>query len=94
MQLFSIHNKFIFCIERWCFYYNARVCILNFEKCRLNIMNDFYNISKINHPGFEKTCMTFKRHYYWLEMKKDVKYYVDKCLKYQVFNTSKKHGLL
>ena len=65
-------------------YYNGRVCIPKFGEHRLNIMNDFYDIPIAGHPGFQKTYVSFKHHFYWLGMKKNIKEYVARCLKCQV----------
>lgn len=65
-------------------YYNGRVCIPKAGEYRLNIMNNLHDIPIAGHPGFQKTYMAVKRHYYWPGMKKDVKEYVERCLKCQV----------
>ncbi len=77
-------------------YYNSRVCIPNFGEYRLNMMHDLHDIPIAGHPGFQKTNIAVKRHYYWRGMKKDVKDYVDRCLKCQVSKSEqvKNPGLL
>lgn len=65
-------------------YYNARVCIPKFGEYRLKIMHDFHDIPVAGHPGFQKTYMATKRHYYWEGMKGDIKSYVERCLTCQV----------
>jgi hypothetical protein len=46
-------------------------------------MNNLHDIPIAGHPGFQKTYMAIKRHYYWPGMKKDIKEYVERCLKCQ-----------
>jgi hypothetical protein len=65
-------------------YYNSRVCIPKFGEYRLNIMHDCHDIPIAGHPGFQKTYMAIKHHYYWQGMKSDIKNYVERCLKCQV----------
>ena len=77
-------------------YYKCRVCVPKFGEYRLDIMNNLHDIPIAGHPGFQKTYMAVKRHYYWPGMKRDVKEYVDRCLKCQVSKSEqvKNPGLL
>ena len=77
-------------------YYKGRVCIPKLGEYRLNIMNDLHDIPIAGHPGFQKTYMAVKRHYHWPGMKRDVKEYVERCLKCQVSKSEqvKNPGLL
>jgi hypothetical protein len=65
-------------------YYNNRVCIPNFGEYRLNITRELHDIPVAGHPGFQKTYMAIKRHYFWPGMKRDIKLYVERCFKCQV----------
>ena len=62
-------------------YYNGRVCVPKFGEHSLSIMNNLHDIPIAGHPSFQKTYMAVKRHYYWPGMKKDIKEYVERCLK-------------
>ena len=77
-------------------YYNGKVCVPKFGEYRLNIINNLHDIPIAGHPGFQKTYMAVKRHYYWPGMKKDIKEYVERCLKCQISKTEqvKDPGLL
>jgi hypothetical protein len=59
-------------------------------------MHDCHDIPIAGHPGFQKTYMAIKCHYYWQGMKGDIKNYVERCLKCQVLKIEqvKNPGLL
>ena len=77
-------------------YYNGRVCVPKFGEYRLNVINNLHDIPIAGHPGFQKTYMAVKRHYYWLGMKKNIKEYIERCFKCQVSKSEqvKDPGLL
>jgi len=51
-------------LEDGILYYNARISIPKQGKFRFNIMHDFHDVPIAGHPGFQKTYMAIKRHYY------------------------------
>jgi hypothetical protein len=54
------------------------------HRCGVNARQAGIAYESPSHPGFQKTYMAIKRHYYWQEMKADIKNYVERCLKCQV----------
>ena len=77
-------------------YYNGKVCVPKFGEHKLNIINNLHDIPIAGHPGFQKAYMAVKRYYYWSGMKKNIKEYVERCLKCQVSKSEqvKDPGLL
>ena len=77
-------------------YYYGKVCVTKFEEHKLNIINNLHDIPIPCHSGFQKTYMVVKRPYYWLGMKKNIKEYIERCLKCQVSKSEqvKNPGLL
>ena len=45
-------------------YYNGRVYVPKSGEYKLNIINDLHDIPIAGHPGFQKTNMSVKCHYY------------------------------
>jgi len=59
-------------------------------------VHDLHDTPIVGHPGFQKTYMAIKWHYYCQGMKRDIKEYVERCLQCQVLKVEqvKNHVLL
>ena len=79
LKYFEVKNKIL--------YYDDKVCVPKFGEHKLNIMNNLHDIPIAGHPCFQKIYMTGKYYYYWPSLKKNIKDYIVRCLRCQVFKS-------
>jgi transposase InsO family protein len=60
------------------------------------LLSEMHKVPYVGHPGYQKTIATVKKLYYWLGMKKEVAYFISKCLECQKVKAEHRHpaGLL
>lgn len=60
------------------------------------ILQEFHVVPYAGHPGYHKTLTTIKNEYFWPGLKKEVVYFISKCLEFQRVKVEHKHpvGLL
>ena len=61
-------------------YYKSRICDIEVENYRKNIIYDCHDIPISGHPGFQKTRALVKKRYFWSGLKRDVNDHVKRCL--------------
>jgi len=64
-------------------YMEGRIYVPNNKKLREEILKEHYDPVDIGHPGQHRMLELLKRTYWWPGLKKDIKKYVQECLKYQ-----------
>jgi hypothetical protein len=55
------------------------------------ILREMHNVPYAGHPGYQKTIVVVKRQYYWPGMKKEVVYFIAKCLECQKVKDEHRH---
>jgi hypothetical protein len=60
------------------------------------ILNEMHNVPYVGHPGYQKIVTTFKSHYFWPGMKKEITEYIARCMECQKVKSKHRHptGLL
>jgi hypothetical protein len=55
-----------------------------------------HNVTYAGHPGYQKTVVAVKRHYFWPSMKREIAEYIARCMKCQKVKAEHRHlaGLL
>ena len=64
-------------------YVEGRIYILNNKKIQEEILKENYDLVDIGHLGQHKMLELFKRTYWWLGLKENIKRYVQGCFKCQ-----------
>ena len=60
--------------------YGSRLCVLNAEVLKKDIIEEAHNSAYAMHPGSTKMYRTLKDNYWWSGMKKDIAEFVARCL--------------
>jgi hypothetical protein len=47
------------------------------------ILHEMHNVPYEGHPGYHKIVATFKSHYFWLGMKKEIAEYITRCMEFR-----------
>jgi hypothetical protein len=50
--------------------YKNRVYVPNVRELKLAILKEMHNVAYVGHPGYQKTVVAVKSHYFWPSMKK------------------------
>jgi hypothetical protein len=76
--------------------YKNKICIPNVQDLKIMILHEMHNVPYVGHPGYQKTVATFKSHYFWLGMKRDMAEYITRCMECQKVKDEHRHpaGLL
>jgi hypothetical protein len=76
--------------------YRGSIYVPNSQELKKMILREMHNVPYVGHLGYHKTITTIKRQYYWLDMKKEVEYFIVKCLECQKVKVEHRHpaGLL
>ena len=61
-------------------YHKGRLCVSADKGVKIKLLHEAHNTVFIMHPGGNKMYQDLKQYYGWQEMKKDMTYYVSKCL--------------
>jgi len=61
------------------FIYKDRLYILNLVELKMIIMDEIHKNPYSRHPGYQNIIATTRKHYYWIEMKKDILEYIAIC---------------
>jgi hypothetical protein len=77
--------------EDWILMYRRRFYVLNDQELKNSILLEMHKVPYFGHPSYEKTIVTFKKQYFWLGMKKEVVYFIVRCLKYQKVKAEHRH---
>ena len=64
-------------------YVDGRIYVPNCQKIREKIFQENYEPVDIEHPGQQRMMDLIKRNYWWLEIKNNVKKYIQGCFKCQ-----------
>ena len=64
-------------------YMEGKIYIPNNRKLREEILKEHHDLADIGHPGQHRMLELLKRTYWWPGLKKDIKKYVQGCLKCQ-----------
>jgi hypothetical protein len=54
-------------------------------------LKQIHNVPYAGHPGYQKTIAVVKSQYYWSGMKKEVAYFIAKCLEFQKVKDEHRH---
>ena len=60
-----------------------RMCVPEYGELKRDIMEEAHSSAYAIHPGSTKMYRTFKEHYWWNGMKKEIASFVFRCLTYQ-----------
>ena len=60
-----------------------RMCVPEYGELKRDIMEEAHSSAYAMHPGSTKMYKTFKEHYWWNGMKKEIASFVSRCLTYQ-----------
>ena len=52
----------------------------NVQDLKHMILHEMHNVPYAGHPGYQKTVVVVKRHYFWPRMKKEIVEYIAKCM--------------
>jgi hypothetical protein len=44
------------------------------------ILHEIHNVPYAGHPGYQKTVVVVRSHYFWLGMKKEIAEYITRCM--------------
>ena len=69
----------------------GRVCVLDFDGLRQEILKEAHESAYSMHPGSTKMYRTLKPYYWWPGMKKDMAKYVAECLVCQQVKAEHQH---
>jgi hypothetical protein len=60
------------------------------------ILHEMHNGPYAGHPGYQKTVVVIKSHYFWLGMKREIIEYIARCMECQKVKAKNRHlvGLL
>jgi len=64
-------------------YMKGRIYVPNNKKLKEKILQENHDSVDIGHPGQQQMLELIKRNYWWPELKKDIKKYVQGCFKCQ-----------
>ena len=64
-------------------YVDGRIYIPNNKKIQEQILQENHDPVNIGHPGQQRMIKLIKRNYWWLDIKEDIKKYVQECMKCQ-----------
>jgi hypothetical protein len=71
--------------------YRGRNYVPNSHELKKMILREIHNVPYVGHPGYQKTIAAIKIQYYWLGMKKEVVYFIAKCLECQKVKVDNRH---
>jgi hypothetical protein len=76
--------------------YKNTIYIPNFQNLKHMIFHEMHNVRYAGHPGYQKTLVVFKSHYFWLGMKKYIVEYITRCMEFHKVKAKHRHptGLL
>jgi hypothetical protein len=60
--------------------YKCRVYVSNDHEFKSLIFSKMHRDPYVEHPGYQKTIVTIRKQYFWLGMKKEVLYFIARCL--------------
>jgi hypothetical protein len=62
--------------------YKNRIYVPNDKELKLAILKEMNNVTYAGHPGYQKTVVAIKSHYFWLGMKKEIAEYITICMEF------------
>jgi hypothetical protein len=71
--------------------YRGRIYVPNSQQLKNLILREMHNVPYVGHPGYQKTISIVKSQYYWPGMKKEVFYFIAKCLECQKVKFEHRH---
>jgi hypothetical protein len=71
--------------------YRGIIYVPNSNELKNLIFREMHNVPYVGHPGYRKTIATIKSQYYWPGMKKEVAYFIARCLECQKVKTEHTH---
>jgi hypothetical protein len=76
--------------------YKNIIYVPNVQYLKLVILHEMHNVPYARHPGYQKTVVEVKIHYFWLGMKKEIVEYIARCMECQKVKAKHRHlaGLL
>ena len=76
--------------------YRGKIYVPNSQELKILILREILNVPYDGNPGYHKTIAAVKKQYYWPGMKKEVVYFITKCLECQKVKVENRHpvGLL
>jgi hypothetical protein len=63
----------------------------NVQDLKLMILNEMHNVPYAGHPRYQKNVATFKSHYFWPGMKKEIVEYIARCMEFQKVKAKHRH---
>jgi hypothetical protein len=76
--------------------YKNRVYIPNVQELKFVILKEMHNVTYVGHPGYQKTMVVVKSHYFWPGMKREIIEHIARCIECQKVKAEHRHpaGLL
>jgi hypothetical protein len=73
-----------------------RIFVPNVQDLKRMILHEMHNVPYAGHPGYQKTMVAIKSHYFWPGMKKEIAEYITRCMECQKVKAKNRHptGLL
>jgi hypothetical protein len=93
LQHGSFQQKFNSCElkEYGVLMYKGKVYVSNFFELKNAILKEMHNVPYVGHIGYHKIIEIVRSQYFWPGMKKEVAYYIAKCLECQKVKTKHRH---
>jgi hypothetical protein len=63
--------------------FKNRIYVPDNQELKNLLLSEMHKVPYVGHPGYQKTITTAKKLYYWPGMKKEVAYFIAKCLECQ-----------
>jgi hypothetical protein len=73
--------------------YRNRLYIPSWDKLKRFIMDELHKRPYTSHPGYQKMITSRRKQLYWLGLKKDIAYYLGKCLECQQVKVEHRHPI-
>jgi hypothetical protein len=76
--------------------YRCKFYVLNDQELKSLILSEMHKVPYVGHPGYQKTLVTVNKQYFWPSVKKEVTYFIARCLECQKLKAEHKNptGLL
>jgi hypothetical protein len=71
--------------------YKKKNYVPNFQELKLVILNEMHNVPYAGHLGYQKIVASVKSHYFWLGMKREIAYYITRCMECQKVKADHRH---
>jgi hypothetical protein len=56
------------------------IYVLDSEELKKLVLKEMHNVPYVIHPSYHKIISSLRSQYFYLEMKKDISYYISRCM--------------